>query len=340
MRIGDLAVMRVLGNQRSLATPAILFIVLLLIAAIRGPHLFTSDGLAGALIEATPLVLATLALTPIAIAGPAGVDLSIGPVMTLINIMIVLGLTAIGWTNPIVVFACAIGLGILLQIAMGTLIATLRISTVVVTLAVYLVVDGSNSVILPHSGGSAPGWLTNLGAASSVFSPVLYIPLAAFALWWLLQRTTFFRNVRLMGSNDRTAFVSGVSLLPARIGAHVVAGVFVGLAGVMFTGLLGSADPTAGAPYTLNAVTALVIGGASLGGGRAKGLGSALGAIDIWLISYVLATFNFGLEASYWSQFTTGAVLVVSLMVGAILGGVSGTGISLRRSNWLARRIG
>lgn len=337
MRNGDSAVMRFLAKQSSLATPTVLFFVLLIFAAIRGPHLFTSDGLAGAMIGSVPLILATLALTPIAIAGPAGVDLSIGPVMTLINTMIVLGLTAIGWTNPIVVFACAIALGVVLQIAMGTLIAVLRLSTVVVTLAVYLVVDGLNTVILPYSGGSAPDWLTNFGAASSILSPVLYVPLGAFALWWLLQRSTFFRNVRLMGANDRTAFVSGIPLIPVRIGAHAVAGVFAGLAGVMFTGLLGSADPTAGVPYTLTAVTALVIGGASLSGGRAKGLGSVLGAIDIWLISYVLGTFNFGLEASYWTQFTTGAILVISLLAGAFLGGASTTLVGLKPGNLVTR---
>jgi ribose transport system permease protein len=319
----ETAATRFFGKQRSLATPLVLFVVLLVIAAIRGPHLFTSSGLAGALVGASPLVLATLALTPIAIAGPAGVDLSIGPVMTLINIMIVIGLTQIGLTDPISVFACAILVGVVVQAAMGALIATLRISTVVVTLAVYLVVDGSNTVILPHSGGSAPDWLSSFGAASSVFSPVLYIPVAACLVWWLLSRTTFFRNMRLMGANDRTAFVSGIPLIPTRIGAHVIAGVFVGVASVMYTGLIGSADPTAGAPYTLNAVTALVIGGASLGGGRAKGLGSVLGAIDIWLISYVLSTFNFGLNASYWTQFTSGAVLVVALVAGAMLARVS-----------------
>lgn len=330
------AALRFIARQRSLATPAILFVVLLVIAALRGPHLFTSDGLAGALIGASPLILATLALTPIAIAGPAGVDLSIGPVMTLINITIVLGLTKIGLTGPIAVFACAIGLGVLLQAAMGALIATLRISTVVVTLAVYLVVDGSNTVILPHSGGTAPLWLSNFGAASTILSPILYVPLAAFALWWLLSRTTFFRNIRLMGANDRTAFVSGIPLIPARIGAHVIAGVFVGIASVMYTGLIGSADPTAGAPYTLNAVTALVIGGASLGGGRASGVGSGLGAVDIWLISYVLSTFNFGLNASYWTQFATGAVLVASLVAGAILASLSTAQMSNR--NWLMKR--
>ncbi len=317
---------RFLIRQRSLATPAVLFAILLVISAFHGPHLFTSDGLAGAVIGAAPLVLATLAITIIAVAGPAGVDLSVGPAMTFINIGIVLGLPVLGLSSPLAVFAFAILLGVLLQAAMGTLIAVLRVSTVVVTLAVYLVLDGLNTVILPQPGGTAPDWLANWGSSSSILSPILYVPLAAFVLWTLIACTTFFRNVRLMGANDRTAFVSGVKLIPIRIGAHVICGVFVGIASVMYTGLIGSADPTAGAPYTLSAVTALVIGGASLAGGRARGLGSVLGAIDIWLISYVLSTFNFGLNASYWVQFATGAVLVVALVTGGVLSGLSGTG--------------
>lgn len=314
--------MRFLARQRSLATPCILFGVLLVIAAWHGPHLFTSDGLAGAVIGAAPLVLATLGITVIAVAGPAGVDLSVGPVMTFLNIVIVLGLPALGASSAAAVFATAIILGVLLQAAMGTLIACLRVSTVVVTLAVYLVLDGINTVILPQPGGSAPEWLTSWGAASSILSPILYVPLAAFVLWSLVTASTFFRNIRLMGANDRTAFVSGVPLIPTRIGAHVIAGVFVGIASVMYTGLIGSADPTAGASYTLSAITALVIGGASLAGGRAKGVGSVIGAIDIWLISYVLSTFNFGLNAGYWVEFATGAVLVAALFAGGVLSGL------------------
>ncbi|MGH7121574.1 MAG: ABC transporter permease [Acetobacteraceae bacterium] len=325
--------MRFLARQRSLATPCILLGVLLAIAAWHGPHLFTSDGLAGAVIGAAPLVLATLGITVIAVAGPAGVDLSVGPVMTFLNIVIVLGLPALGASSAAAVFATAIILGVVLQAAMGTLIACLRVSTVVVTLAVYLVLDGMNTVILPQPGGSAPEWLTSWGAASSILSPILYVPLAAFVLWALITGSTFFRNIRLMGANDRTAFVSGVALIPTRIGAHVIAGVFVGIAGVMYTGLIGSADPTAGASYTLSAITALVIGGASLAGGRAKGLGSVIGAIDIWLISYVLSTFNFGLNAGYWVEFATGAVLVAALFAGGVLSGLPAS------SWWRERRL-
>jgi ribose transport system permease protein len=217
------------------------------------------------------------------------------------------------------VFACAIGLGIALQVLMGLIIAFLRVSTVVVSLALYLILDGFNTVLLPEPGGSAPGWLANWGSETRLMSPVLYTLIGSFVLWTLISRTTLFRNIRLMGADARTAYASGVRLIPTRIGAHVITGVFVGLASIMYTGLLGSADPTAGTSYTLSAVTALILGGASLAGGRAKGLGAVLGAMDIWLISYVLGTFNFGLNASYWVEVATGGVLVVALLVGAFL---------------------
>jgi ribose transport system permease protein len=308
----------VFARESTLVTPASLFVVLFVMAAIRGPHLLTSDGLAGALIGAGPLVVATMAITAIAIAGPAGVDLSIGPVMTFINIELVLKVPD-PLRGPVAFFAIAIGIGIALQVAMATLVAVLRVSTVVVTLAVYLIVDGLNTVILPQPGGEAPSWLANWGGGSHVLSPVLYVLLATFALWALISRTTLFRNIRLMGANDRTAFVSGVRLIPTRLGAHAIAGIFVGIASVMYTGLIGSADPTAGQSFTLSTVTALVIGGASLAGGRARALGSVLGAVDMWLISYVLTTINFGLNASYWVQLTTGAVLVLALLAGGVL---------------------
>ena len=106
-------------RQTTLVTPFMLLAVLLVLSAARGPDLFTANGLDGAMIGAAPLVLGTLAITTIAIAGPAGVDLSIGPAMTLINIEIVIELPKVGITGPVAVFACAIGLGIALQVVIG-----------------------------------------------------------------------------------------------------------------------------------------------------------------------------------------------------------------------------
>jgi ribose transport system permease protein len=118
-----------------------------------------------------------------------------------------------------------------------------------------------------------------------------------------------------MGSDERAAYTSGVRITVVRIGAHLISGCFAGLAAICFTALISSGDPSQGTTYTLIAVTALVLGGASLAGGRGGVFGSALGAINLYLITYVLSTFNFGSVQSFVTNLAYGAILVVSLLL-------------------------
>jgi ribose transport system permease protein len=97
-----------------------------------------------------------------------------------------------------------------------------------------------------------------------------------------------------------------------------VAGVFTAAAALTYTALIGSGDPTQGNTYTLSAVTAVVLGGTNLAGGSGGGLGSIVGAINIYLITYVLSTFNFGAIAGFVTQLATGAILVLSLLINSM----------------------
>jgi ribose transport system permease protein len=310
------------SHQYSMFTPLALLVVLLVLSAARSPHLYSDSGFAGALAGAAPIILATLALTPIAIAGPAGVDLAIGPLMGFINIVLIIELPRVGITSPLLIFVIAILIGVVFEVFQGAVIAFIRLQPVIVTLSGYLILAGLNLVLLAEPGGTAPAWLNNWvwgKAASHTLSPALYVLVIVFVLWWLLSKTTLFRNIRLMGDDERTAYASGIRLVPTRIMAHVITGVIAGVAAVMYSALIGSADPQSGTTFTLTAVTALVLGGASLGGGRASAFGAALGAIDMWLVSYVLATFQFGKATSYVVQLSTGTILVISLLVGGLL---------------------
>ena len=139
------------------------------------------------------------------------------------------------------------------------------------------------------------------------------------AVWIAFSRTSLYQQIVLTGANERMAFANGVDTVAARFGAHIVAGAFTGIAALTYTALIASGDPTQGNTYTLSAVTALVLGGTSLAGGKGGGVGSILGALNIYLISYVLSTFNFGSVSGYVTQLSTGAILVVSLLInGAI----------------------
>jgi ribose transport system permease protein len=118
-----------------------------------------------------------------------------------------------------------------------------------------------------------------------------------------------------MGSDERAAYTAGVRIGWVRLGAHLISGAFVGLAAICYTALIGSGDPTQGTTYTLVAVTALVLGGTSLAGGRGGVIGSLLGAINLFLIGYVLSTFSFGSIQGFVTDLAYGVILVLSLLL-------------------------
>eukprot|EP01034_Spumella_vulgaris_P006675 gene6675-8491_t len=153
------------------------------------------------------------------------------------------------------------------------------------------------------------------GFGIEIFSPILVILLLATTAWLLFTATAFYTHLRLMGSDERAAYTSGVPITIVRIGAHLISGCFAGLASICFTALISSGDPSQGTTYTLIAVTALVLGGASLGGGRGGVFGSALGALNLYLITYVLSSFNFGSVQSFVTNLAYGVILVISLLM-------------------------
>ena len=298
-----------------LLVPILLLFVLLVIAVLRAPNLISSVGIGSAVIVSAPLILATYSLTLIAMAGRAGVDLSIGPLIGFINVSLIQLYAADVIASPFAFFAFAIIVGILYQVLVGLIIIYVRVQPIIVALSGYLALVGLNLVILPRPGGVAPEWMMPWGLGTSIWSPVLAILVLATAAWFLLARTAFFGHLRLMGSDERTAYTAGVRINIVRLGAHVVAGVYGALAALTFTSLISSGDPTQGTTYTLMAVTALVLGGTSLAGGRGSIIGSLLGALNIYLITYVLSTFNFGMVQSFVTDAAYGVVLVVSLLL-------------------------
>lgn len=298
-----------------LLVPILLAAVLLGTAAIRGPSLVSLSGFGSAVIVAAPLILATYALMALAVAGRGTVDLAIGPLLAFINVSVV-RLNDLGAvTGPFGVFLVALGIGVLYQLLFALIVIWVRVQPIIVALSGFLALTGINLVILPRPGGTAPAWMSDWGAGTTVFSPVFLILLIATAGWLLFTLTSFYANLRMMGYDERAAWTSGVRIDLVRVGAHVIAGLFVGLGALCYTALIASGDPTQGTTMTLTAVTALVLGGVSLSGGRGGVAGALLGAVNLWLIGYVLATFNFGAVQAFVTQMSYGVILVLSLLL-------------------------
>lgn len=295
--------------------PIVLLFALLVVAVIRSPNLVTNAGLGSALIVAAPMILATYALTFIVMAGRGGVDLSIGPLIGFLNVTMVQLFESKYLETPFQFFVYAIAVGIAYQLLMGFIIVYVRIQPIIVALSGYLTLSGLNLMILPRPGGTAPEWMSSWGLGESIWTPVLAILIIATGAWFVFARTAFYDHLRLMGSDERTAYASGVNITAVRLGAHVIAGIYAGLAALTFTSLISSGDPTQGSTYTLLTVTALVLGGTSLAGGRGSITGSLLGALNIYLITYVLATFSFGKIQSFVTQLSYGTILVAALLL-------------------------
>ena len=141
----------------------------------------------------------------------------------------------------------------------------------------------------------------------------------ATILFYIITHTAFWGHLKLMGADERAAFTSGVKINLVRIVAHLIAGIFAALSAICFTALVGSGDPLQGTKYTLLGITALVLGGASLVGGRGGAFGAILGALNLYLINYILVTFKFERLQSFVSDLSYGAVLVIALLVSLLL---------------------
>ena len=298
-----------------LLVPILLMFILLVAAVLRGPNLISSAGLGSAVLVSAPLVLATYALMATALAGRGTVDLAIGPLLGFVNVLLV-RLNELGAVqSPIAVFAFAIAIGMAYQLLMALIVIFVRVQPIIVALSGYLALSGINLVILPRPGGVAPEWMVPWGEGTEILSPVAFIVVLATAAWLLFTRTAFYGHLKLMGSDERAAYTAGVRIGWVRLGAHLISGAFVGLAAICYTALIGSGDPTQGTTYTLVAVTALVLGGTSLAGGRGGVTGSLLGAINLFLIGYVLSTFSFGSIQGFVTDLAYGVILVLSLLL-------------------------
>jgi ribose transport system permease protein len=303
------------NSNTYLMVPMFIFFALLIFAVIRGPNLISSAGIGSVVIVVAPLILATYALTIIVMAGRAGVDLSIGPLIGFINVSMIQLFAVDFMSSPIAFFLFAMGVGIAYQLIQGLIIIFVRVQPIIVSLSGYLTLVGLNLIVMPRPGGVAPDWMFPWGSGTTIFSAMLVILLLATAAWYIIARTAFFGHLKLMGSDERAAYTSGVRINMVRLGAHAIGGVYAGLAAIAFTALISSGDPSQGTTYTLMAVTALVLGGANLAGGRGSAFGSLLGALNIYLITYVLSTFNFGIVQSFVTDLAYGVMLVVSLLI-------------------------
>ena len=262
-----------------------------------------------------------------------GIDLSVGSTLGLSGVVagfLMQGVTlqAFGVVlyPPVwVVAILACGLGALIGLVNGVLVARFKVPAFVATLGVMYMVRGvallmTNGLTYNNLGGRAD--LGNTGFDWLGFNRLGGVPIGVCVMVvlallgsLLLGRTPFGRWLYASGGNERAAELSGVPVKTVQVSVYMMSGVCAAIAGLILSSQLTSAGPTAGTTYELTAIAAVVIGGAALTGGRGNIRGTLLGAFVIGFLSDGLVIIGI---SSYWQTVFTGAVIVLAVLLNAV----------------------
>jgi len=264
--------------------------------------------------------LALLALGMFVVIVTAGIDLSVGSVMALAMVTLAIAnRDGVVWPlvlliGPIIGIACGMvnGVGLTILKLPHPFIMTLG-TLYVVRGITYLITNGA-----PISG-LAPQ-VRYLGQANydfGVFAPPAGLPASLFlvlgsalALWFFLNRTSIGRHIYAIGGNPQAARVSGINVDRVLVYVYVICGFFAGLAGLLLAGRTNSGFPNAGIGIELDAIAAVIIGGASFFGGRGTVLGVMAGVLIIGLLRNGL---NINNVSSFWQMILIGLVIIMAV---------------------------
>ncbi|MGH3105196.1 MAG: ABC transporter permease [Gaiellaceae bacterium] len=275
-------------------------------------------------IDALPLAFVAMAQAVIVISG--GIDLSVGSLMSLVNVLSAKYmvenlelLQPVSFRRSLLVAAVLVLASALAGALTGTLITVTRVPDIVVTLAMLFVWAGLALQILQVPNGGAPLEYLKLGTGftGSQWIPTgIVILLGVFAVVWLpIRWAKPGLALYAVGSNRNAAYLSGIDVAKTRIGAYALGGAFAGLGGLALTATSGIGDPLSGQYYTLNSVAAVVLGGVALVGGKGGLIGSIAAAFVLTLVKTILVLR--GVDQN-WAQVIQGTLIIVVVMIGGL----------------------
>lgn len=297
---------------RLLVRNAMVIVLLLVIAyfSYRSARFATPDNVVTILVAAAPFALVALGQTLVILTG--GIDLSVGSVIAvsaMSGAWVSVNMPEALWAAPLV----AAGVGIVFGLINGVIVSLFNVPPFVATLGTMTAASGFAYVI--GKGAPINGLPAGYGAFANtaIFGltiPVILMILGFALIWFLLTRTTFGLRVYAVGGNPTAASLAGVRTKRTLVWVYVASGLLAGISGLMISSRVISGAPTLGAGYELDAIAAVVIGGASLFGGRGTVWGTLLGLL-------LIQTLNNGLDIlvvpAYWQSVIKGALIVAAV---------------------------
>ncbi len=296
-----------LSKYKSLIGLIILCIVITLI----NPRFLTVNNLRNVLTQVSVNATIAIGMTFVILTG--GIDLSVGSILAISGAVAAFLMKTTG--NVFISILVALILGAFIGAINGIIISKGKLQAFIATLATMTIFRGVTYVFtngIPISGLGKAFMVIGNQRLLGIPLPIL-ITLAAFlGAWYILTQTKYGRYVYALGGNEDSARLSGINTDKIKSIVYVISGLMAALSGIIVTSRIGSAGPTAGSGYELDAIAAVVIGGTSLSGGEGSITGTIIGALVIGVLNNGLNLMNVN---PFYQAIVKGAVILIAVLI-------------------------
>lgn len=288
----------------------LLIIIFILIAA--SPNFLTVNNILNVFRQVSINALIAFGMTFVILTG--GIDLSVGATLAL-SAALTAGLMN-GGMDPLTAIIIGLAAGGAMGAVNGLLVTKARIAPFIATLATMTIYRGF--ALVYTDGRPITGFESELftmvggGYFFGVPVPVIIMILIFAALYFVLRKTTFGRNIYAIGGNEEATLLSGIKTGRFKVYVYTMTGLLSALAGIILTSRLDSAQANAGVGYELDAIAAVVLGGTSLSGGRGWLVGTLVGALIIGVLNNGLNLLG---VSSFYQQVVKGLVILLAVML-------------------------
>lgn len=291
------------------AVLGIFYILIFIAFSLLSPYFLQTRNLMSIGSNMSVIGLMAIAGTPLIVSG--GLDLSVAAIAGLSGVTVSI-LNAVGLD---IWLACAIAVMIAGTLGgfNGILTTRLRLNPLIVTLGTMSIYGGAALVMT--GGLSKPlivgsfNWLGS-GRVGGVPVPLIIMLALCVAVWWVMSRTRFGREIYATGGNPDASRIMGIRTDRVQVVLYIFSGIVGGIAGIILAAMLGAAAPNAASSNLLTVIAAIILGGTSLYGGRGSVWGTVLAVL-------ILGTLNNGLTlmdvSSFWQEITRGFVLIAAV---------------------------
>ncbi|MEU9380747.1 substrate-binding domain-containing protein [Streptomyces sp. NPDC048279] len=290
-----------------------LIVLVIAMSALSGDFL-TTDNLLNVGVQAAVVAILAFGSTFVIVA--AGIDLSVGSVAALSATVLAWSATSHG-VPVFLAVVLAVATGIAAGLVNGFLIAYGKLPPFIATLALLSVGRGLALVISDGSPIAFPASVSHLGDTLGGWLPVPVLVMVVMGLIaaFVLGRTYIGRSMYAIGGNEEAARLSGLRVNKQKLAIYALSGLFAAVAGIVLASRLSSAQPQAANGYELDAIAAVVIGGASLAGGTGKASGTLIGALILAVLRNGLNLLN---VSAFWQQVVIGVVIALAVLLDTV----------------------